>query len=115
MANYNFTHYKGDTFEPCFFTINVDMIALNLTGAVIKMQLKKQFEGAIIYEFSTENGNIQFINASLGTFKIAEQIIDVPAFNYIYDLQIIFADDSVKTWVKGNFNIVNDVTRPSIA
>jgi hypothetical protein len=113
MGNYNFTHYKGDTFEEQNFKVIVNLVPLNLTGSIIRMQLKKEFEGISIYEFSSVAGNARIVitNALLGEFKFINQVIDIPAFNYIYDIQIILSDSTVKTWVNGNFRVSNDVTR----
>ncbi len=107
----DFEHYKGDTFLEVPFEILIDSVPLNLTGALIKMQLRKNYEKDVVLEFSTTNNKIQIINSSLGTFKIVEQIIDIESFNYIYDLQITLASGEVETYIKGKFNIANDVTR----
>jgi hypothetical protein len=47
-----------------------------------------------------------------GEFKINKQIIDIPVYNYLYDIQITFSDGTVKSsWIYGSFNITNEVTR----
>lgn len=107
----DFEHYKGDTFFEFPFEIIIDANPLDLTGATIKMQLRKNYEKDIALEFSTINNKLEIVNASLGTFKIVEQIIDIESYNYIYDLQIILANSEVDTYIKGKFNIINDVTR----
>ena len=43
--------------------------------------------------------------------RINKQIINIPEFNYLYDIEITFADGTVKTWVEGNFVIKCDITR----
>jgi hypothetical protein len=110
-ANLDFEHYKGDTFLEVPFEILIDAVPLDLTDALIKMQLRRKYEKDIVLEFSTINNKIEIVDASLGTFKIVEQIINIEAFEYIYDLQITLANGVVDTYIKGKFNIVNDVTR----
>ena len=110
-ATLNFSHYKGDTFLEVPFEILIDAVPLDLTDALIKMQLRRNYEKDIALEFSTINNKIEIVDASLGTFKIVEQIINIEAFEYIYDLQITLADGVVDTYIKGSFNIINDVTR----
>ena len=110
-ARLDFEHYKGDTFLEVPFEILIDGNALNLTGAIIKMQLRKNYEKDVALEFSTTNNKIQIVNVSLGTFKIVEQIIDIESFEYLYDLQITLSISDVETYVKGKFNILNDITR----
>ena len=107
----DFEHYKGDTFNQVPFEILIDAVPLDLTDALIKMQLRKNYEKDVALEFSTINNKIEIVNVSLGTFKIIEQIIDIEAYNYIYDLQITLPSGDVETYIKGKFNIINDVTR----
>ena len=102
-------HYKGDTFKEYPFTISKNGAPLNLTNAVIKMQLKKEFKGASFLTLQSGSG-ITITNPTAGEFKINEQIIDIEAYNYLYDLQIKLADNTVKTYIKGYFNIIQDVT-----
>lgn len=108
----NFSHIKGDTFEAVNFAVVKNTVALSLTGAVIKMQLKKECNGvAILSLTSVASAGLTITNAAGGLFKINQQIINIPEFNYIYDIQITFADGTVKTWVEGNFVVKCDITR----
>lgn len=108
----NFSHIKGDTFEAVNFAVVKNTVALSLTGAVIKMQLKKECDGvAILSLTSVASAGLTITNAAGGLFKINQQIINIPEFNYVYDIQITFADGTVKTWVEGNFVVKCDITR----
>jgi hypothetical protein len=108
----NFSHIKGDTFEAVNFAVVKNTVALSLTGAVIKMQLKKECNGvAILSLTSVASAGLTITNAAGGLFKINQQIINIPEFNYVYDIQITFADGTVKTWVEGNFVVKCDITR----
>ena len=95
----NFEHIKGDTFEAVNF-------------AVIKMQLKKECGGVIALNLtSVASAGLTITNAAGGLFKINKQIINIPEYNYVYDIEITFSDGTVKTWVEGNFVIKCDITR----
>jgi len=108
----DFSHIKGDTFEAVNFAVVKNTVALSLTGAVIKMQLKKECNGvAILSLTSVASAGLTITNAAGGLFKINQQIINIPEFNYIYDIQITFSDGTVKTWVEGNFVVKCDITR----
>lgn len=108
----NFQNIKGDTFEQVSFEVKVNDVAVDLTGAVIKMQLRKEYGGVIGLSLtSVANAGITITNAALGSFKINQQVINIPPYNYLYDIEIHFADGTVKTWISGNFQILNDVTR----
>jgi hypothetical protein len=108
----NFSHIQGDTFESVNFEVIKNSTALNLTGVIIKMQLKKECGGVPILSFtSVANAGITITNAANGLFKINKQIINIPEFNYVYDIEITFSDGTVKTWVEGTFSIKCDITR----
>lgn len=108
----NFSHIQGDTFEAVNFQIIKNAVALNLTGAIIKMQLKKECGGVPILSLTTvASAGLTINNASIGLFRINTQIINIPEYNYLYDIEITFADGTVKTYVEGNFVIKCDITR----
>jgi hypothetical protein len=110
--SYNFTHIKGDTFEEVPFAIVKNNVVLSLTGAVIRMQLRAECGGLIDFNLtSVASAGITITNAAGGLFKINKQIINIASGMYEYDLQITFADGSVKTWLSGNFLIECDITR----
>lgn len=108
----DFTHLKGDTFEAVNLQMFVNNVALNLTGCTLRMQLKKEYGGvAFLSLTSVASAGITITTPASGLFKINKQIINIDAFNYIYDIELIKADGTVKTYIKGNFSITNDVTR----
>jgi hypothetical protein len=109
----NFTHTKGDTFNEVAFEVKKNGTAINLTGATIKMQLRKLYSdvSAALSLTSASSAGITITNASAGQFKINEQIIDIEVFNYVYDIQFTLSSGEVKTYVKGGFNVTPEVTR----
>ena len=108
----NFSHIQGDTFEAVNFAVVKNAVPVNLTGAVIKMQVKKECAGLNILSFSTVgSAGLTITNAVAGLFKINKQIINIPEFNYIYDIEITFLNGDVKTWIEGNFVVKCDITR----
>jgi hypothetical protein len=111
METYNFKpHLKGDTFPGITFSIKVNDEFLDLTDAQIRMQLRQNPTHPVSYELSFEAGNIEISDAENGEFKIKEQIIDFPARNYNYDIQISWPDSKVKTYISGIWVINQDVT-----
>ena len=109
----NFTHTKGDTFNEVAFEVKKNGTALNLTGATIKMQLRKEYSDVspTLALTSVSNAGLTITNATSGHFKINEQIINIEVFNYVYDIQFTLASGEVKTYVKGGFNVTPEVTR----
>ena len=108
-----FTHIKGDTFDEVAFQLKINDEVVNLTGAVIKMQLRKCYTDttAALSLTSVSSAGITITNASTGQFKINSQIIDIEVYNYVYDIQITLASGVVKTYIQGGFNVTNEVTR----
>lgn len=108
-----FTHIKGDTFDEVAFQLKINEEVVDLTGAVIKMQLRKKYSDttAALSLTSVSSAGITITNAATGQFKINSQIIDIEVYNYVYDIQITLASGVVKTYVQGGFNITNEVTR----
>ena len=108
-----FTHIKGDTFDEVDFQLKINDTAVNLTGATIKMQLRKNYSdtSAALSLTSVSSAGITITDAETGQFKINSQIIDIEVYNYVYDIQITLASGVVKTYVQGGFNITNEVTR----
>ena len=110
--SYNFTHIKGDTFDEMPFAIVKNSVALNLTGATIRMQLRSECGGLIALSLtSVASAGITITNAVNGLFKINKQIINIASGNYAYDLEILISDGTVKTWLSGEFLIESDITR----
>ena len=110
--SYNFSHIKGDTFDEVPFEILLNTVPIDLTGAVIRMQLRSECGGLVALSLtSVASAGITITNAVNGLFKINKQIIDIAAGNYSYDLEIRFADNTVKTWLSGAFLILCDITR----
>lgn len=108
-----FKHIKGDTFDEVAFQLNIDNVAANLTGAVIKMQLRKKYCDVTpaLSLTSVASAGITITNAVGGQFKINQQIIDIEVYNYVYDIQITFSSGVVKTYIQGGFNVEPEVTR----
>ena len=106
---YNFRdHIKGNTFPGVTFTILINGLPWDLTGAVISMQLRKITGSTNVFELSTTNGRIAITNPTEGIFAIIEQIIDIEAYNYYYDIIIILPSGIVKTYITGRWNILSD-------
>jgi hypothetical protein len=109
----NFSHCKGDTFDQVNFELKVNNVAKNLTGATIRMQLRKTADDATIVLSLTSVGNagITITSPTTGLFKINSQVINIPVSDYVYDIEITFSDGTVKTYISGYFTITQEITR----
>ncbi len=109
----DYTHIKGDTFDGSAFEIKFDGVAADLTGTVIKMQLRRNADDttAALSLTSVASAGITITNELNGQFKINKQIIDIPVGKYCYDMQFTFTDGRVKTYIDGHFTITPEITR----
>jgi hypothetical protein len=108
----NFSTKRGDTFAEVPFQINKDGVPIDLTGAIIRMQLRKSPGGTIYLNLtSVSNLGITITSEPDGAFKINEMILNLEPNVYLYDIEIIFPSGEVKTWVSGQFTVTNDITR----
>ena len=112
MNTLNLSTKRGDTFAEVPFQINVNTAPLNLSGALIRMQLRTDYGGTVYQEFTSVNDEgITITNAANGEFKINETIINLEARAYKYDIEITLSNGEVNTWISGVFSVINDVTR----
>lgn len=110
VQTYNFpTHTNNDTFNGIEFEVLLNAVAVDLTGATVKMQLKDA-SGKPVSEFSTTNSKLEITDAVAGKFAFKKQIIAVSPMRYKYDIQITFLNGDRKTWIKGEWTISKDVT-----
>jgi len=106
----NLIAQQGDTFNEVPFEILIDGDALDLTNAIIKMQIKKDAcSSAVLSLTSVDDAGITITNALNGQFKINEQIINIKSCNYQYDIQIDI-NGVIKTYVGGLFQVVKTIT-----
>jgi len=103
---------KGDTFNGTLFTVTVNDLALDLTNAIVKMDLRLTPTGTIAKSFTSVGDADITISATPtdGKFTINRQIIDIDAGTYAYDIEIELADGTIKTYISGNWTIIQDVT-----
>jgi len=105
MASYNFSHIKGDTYDGARFTVTVNGTLLDLTGAHILCQFRKDSDSDPILTW-TDGAGITIISA--GVFEFDAQIIDIPVDQYEFDVQITTFVGVVKTYIRGILTITKE-------
>jgi len=114
--NYNLPdHTKGDTFLGVEFEVIVNSVAINVADYDIKLQVRKDpiKTSKVLLELSTENDRLERLEPTTdGKFKIVEWVVDIPAGEYVYDVQFTKLDDggAIRTWIKGTWTILPEVT-----
>ena len=111
-AVYNYgNQYRGDTLDSVQFTlIDKDTsLPIDLTGASLKIQFRKPFKGATQLTI-TDGSGITIVSPTTGRLIIDSFILDWDPGVYLYDIEITFANSTVKTYVRGSINVISDAT-----
>lgn len=109
----NLSAYKGTTWNGFQMSITRNGTPLDLTGAELLMQLRKEAASSTVaLEFSNEEGAEYSIQTnSVSSFSVDPAIIDISACNYDYDFRITLSDSTVLVPFKGTFAIIQNVSR----
>jgi hypothetical protein len=99
-------HYKGSTFLAMNIKFNFD-----ITGATILMQFKSKSNSPVAFFWET-GVNITVVDEPNGEI-ILQQVNELtpPSGNYIFDLQVKFADGTSFTYWRGNMTVIDDNSR----
>ncbi len=102
-ANITAQYLSGDTLVEFDFS--------SYTGATLQVRTKPDAP-YIVLQFSTTDGSI-VLPASGGTFnlnKTAEQLADVRAGTYVYDMYLISATYPKRQFLSGEFIIISNIS-----
>lgn len=102
--------YKGDTFEDLQFTLLENNVAIDLTGATIKCQFRKEKKTGSLIKTLTDTSGITVTDATGGIFKIDAFTMTWNAGEYFYDIQITDSSGVIFTYLQGTLNVIQDVT-----
>ena len=108
--------YKGSTFVKIIqWKTGIPQTAVNLTGCTARMQIRKAVNDTTVLDtLTTENGRIQIHEPLNGKFKINIAAAISTAYTFtsaVYDLEIIFTDQSIVRVIEGCVYAVPEVTR----
>lgn len=113
METYNITQKRGETWHGLTLQFLISSVPVNLSGANILMQLKKNScDTDAVVEFSNVNGGITLLSPlSAGRFSINSYVFDELPKAYYYDLRVE-ANDRIDYLIGGTFEITYNVSRP---
>ena len=101
---YNFKeHEKGDTLNQVEFQLIINTVPVNLTGTAVKAVFMLGSQTNIM---SLASG-LTLTDSSIGKFKINSQIINWDAGLWKMEIRFTFPDGRVKTYLKGQLNVIN--------
>jgi len=105
-------HYRGDALGTIRITLKYPETGnpIYLTGSIIRMQLKTG--NKVAYEFSnllTGENQLTILPNGVIQFPVINSW-NLVADNYAYDLQVTDAAGEVRTYLKGYWSFIQDVT-----
>ena len=108
--------YKGSTFVKIIqWKTGETPVAVNLTGCTARMQIRKAVNDTNILDtLTTQNGKIIIHEPLNGKFKIVIAADISTAYTFtsaVYDLEIVFTDQTVVRVVEGCLTASPEVTR----
>lgn len=112
MITQNLSAKRGDSWSGFMSQITMNGTPLNLSGSLIKMDLKKDScDCSAVLALSSPDAGITILNPLSGIFQVDPRIIDILPRDYDYDIQITLSSLQVITPMGGIFTILSDVTR----
>lgn len=104
-------HTSGDTWRGLALTLSVNGSPMDLTGATVRMQMRKDPAAAAVEQsWSSTDGSIVIDNPLLGALTVGKRVISGSGKLY-FDVQVTDAAGDVRTVVSGILPLVQDVTR----
>jgi hypothetical protein len=116
VKTYTFpTHLKGTTFNDQTFRVSEgpsvdELTPMNLTGARIVMEFKKDTMSRTIVRFDSDDDTIDINDPTNGEFTLKARIIDVCEGSYVSDAIVRKSDGTVKILFQAIFPTLKGVS-----
>lgn len=111
---HNLSVEKGASFEQIIRWTDDDGVAINLTGATARMQVRAATNvTSVLFEATTANGKLA-IAGDLGQITLTIAATESAAFTWSfgkYDLEIVTAGGLVYRLIRGTISISAEVTQ----
>lgn len=101
--------WRNDTWQQVF-TLLADTTPISLLGATVYIQVRKGCGGVLALTLT--NGSGVTIGGASNNQITVKKLVDIAKGNYVWDMQVTFADLTVKTYLEGDFIVYDDVTKP---
>ena len=105
----NITCRRRDTFSLNINVTDADDDDFDFTTHTGKMEVRDEAGGTVLLTLQTGGSGITLTDGLIALLKDAATM-NIAAGEYVYDLQVIYPDASVKTWFRGTFTVSEDVT-----
>jgi hypothetical protein len=103
-------HRRGDTWNGFTVSVSTPDGPLDLTGAAVLVQLRKKPDLPVVAQWSSDDAPAT-ITISAATVTILPRVLAVESGEYVLDVQITLADDTVRTVFAAILPVEADVSR----
>lgn len=104
---------KGDTFTGLSMTfyngVGEDKTPMDLTDASVLIQFKKGAGQSVVFKFDTADNTILIPDPESGQILLGARVMNYPAYNYIFDVQVTTASGTVHTYFSSHWRVLQDV------
>jgi hypothetical protein len=106
---------QGETYnEVSTWKTGAPAVAVDLTGCTARLQVRSDIDSPVVLlELTTENGGIE-LGGVLGTVRRVVTATATAAFAWtagVYDLEVVFANGTVRRLMAGPTSVSKEVTR----
>lgn len=101
--------WRNDTWQQVF-TLLADTTPISLLGAIVYIQVRKGCGGTLALTLT--NGSGITIGGVSNNQITVNKLVDIAKGNYVWDMQVTFTSNVVKTYLEGDFIVYDDVTKP---
>lgn len=117
MAEFNvpFDILQGETYDKTStWSAGTPLVPIDLTGATARLQARsKKDSNTVLLDLTTENGGIE-LGGAAGTIRRFINDADTAAIQWVagvYDLEIVFPNNTVRRLMGGDVTVSKEVTR----
>lgn len=108
-ATFNIKTWRGDTLS-LTFDLKADDVPIDLTTATLRMQIRPTYGSNTLTLGLTEADGLTIGGIDNNQVEV-RKTISIASGDYIYDLEAVFSDGTVKTYIKGDFIVSEDSTK----
>lgn len=109
--------YQGSTFEGAELSLSElhddgTESFINLTGAKVRIDMIKDNRIWSTYSSELQDNDPKKLIISESVFTFQQHIPTLPSGNYIFDIKVVFANETVETGIgRGQWSILNPLTK----
>lgn len=108
-ASFSIKTWRGDTLS-LIFDLKADEVPIDLTTATLRMQIRPDYGSNTLSLALSESDGLTVTGTDNNQVQL-RKAITIPSGDYVYDLEAVFSDGTIKTYVKGDFIVSEDATK----